>query len=117
MKAEVFGWRDGPEQPVALTPWSVVHMLSGGAMRSVGMSQITANLFHGAYEIKDAFFTKDRSKVNGVFDQIMCNVGWHVMKSWSRDAAVVSWIGLAGLFWLLRLEFDEKDVDQRNKDP
>ena len=43
---------DEADEDAFLTPWSLVHYLSGAAMKGLGLSFPVA-LVHGAYEVKD----------------------------------------------------------------
>jgi hypothetical protein len=63
---------------VLLTPWSVVHFLSGAACKGLGWSFWSNFALHGAYEAKDHFFKEEiyNSKFNSVGDQFCSMAGY-----------------------------------------
>ena len=62
-----------------LTPWSLVHFLSGAACKGLGWGFWTNFAFHGAYEVKDHLNLENiyNSKFNSVGDQV-CSVAGYV---------------------------------------
>jgi hypothetical protein len=70
------------KKDVFLTPWSLVHFLSGSALKSLGAGFWTNFLIHGGYEVKDrlAHPTPYNSKFNSVGDQVCSMAGWYVVK-------------------------------------
>ncbi len=76
----IFGIReDEGEGPVLLTPWSVVHFLSGMAMKSLGLSSGEAFTVHAVYEVFDMYKREVgieyNSSLNSVADQAIAMLG------------------------------------------
>ena len=64
---------------VLLTPWSVIHVLSGMAMKGLGWGWWTTFTVHGLYEYKDWLAHPKEvynSPTNSVGDQGCCMAGW-----------------------------------------
>lgn len=70
------------KKDVFLTPWSLVHFLSGSALKSLGASFWTNFGIHGAYEVKDRMAHPNpyNSKFNSVGDQLCSMAGWYLVK-------------------------------------
>ena len=89
-------------KPTFVTPWSLVHFMSGGVAKEVGMRLLWFELLHGAYELKDWVIDRSgtgnkNSLFNSVGDQAVATVGWLVGKKtgklglWSVGF-VASWL-------------------------
>ena len=67
-----------------LTPWSLVHYLSGAAMKGIGFGFWPASLIHGVYEIKDRQAHANRrvynSAENSLGDQAVAMLGWYTTR-------------------------------------
>ena len=65
-----------------LTPWSLVHFLSGAAAKGIGWGFWLNFGFHAAYEVKDHFNLENvyNSKLNSVGDQACSIAGWMSVK-------------------------------------
>lgn len=80
-----------------LTPWSLVHYLSGAAMKGVGFGFWQSFIFHGMYEIKDRK-AHDARKVynsaeNSLGDQAVAMLGWYTTRKGEEGWL---WLWLAG---------------------
>ena len=75
MAVRILGFRDSPRQPAAITPWSLVHLLFGMAMKSIGLGFWVTTVLHLCYEIKDQVAEHDRSLLNSAGDQAFAMVG------------------------------------------
>ena len=80
----IFALRETESDPyVALmTPWSLVHFLSGAAAKQVHMPLSWFFMLHGAYEVKDQIVRETgdvyNSAVNSVGDQTVAVLG-HIL--------------------------------------
>ena len=66
------------KKDLLLTPWSIVHFLSGAACKGLGWQFWSNFLLHGAYEVKDHLNRAENynSKVNSVGDQFCSMLGF-----------------------------------------
>ena len=70
---------DERENDALTTPWSLVHFLSGSAMKALGFSTISNFLFHAGYEYKDYLDHQAKirynSTINSAADQMYSLLG------------------------------------------
>ena len=78
-----------------LTPWSLVHFLSGAAMKGLGFSLPVAFVVHGLYEVKDQgnHAKVYNSVTNSMGDQVVAMLGWN----WIKDTNTPRWT----YYWLI----------------
>ena len=74
---------DGDEATI-ITPWSLVHLTFGAAMKELGVPLILFEIGHGAYEIKDITVAISggtyNSVPNSVGDQAIATLGWFLAR-------------------------------------
>ena len=79
------------EKDVLLTPWSLIHFLSGAAIKGFGWDFWSNFVIHGAYEVKD-HYNKDRiynSSFNSVGDQVCSMAGWSLAQNGDTNLVYV----------------------------
>ena len=66
------------EKDLLLTPWSIVHFLSGAACKGIGWGFWSNFALHAAYEVKDHLQREEihNSKFNSVGDQACSVAGY-----------------------------------------
>ena len=70
------------EEGAFLTPWSLVHALSGAAAKDIGIPLLWFELLHGGYELKDQLQEpKENSLINSVGDQVAGTIGYALSKT------------------------------------
>ena len=76
-KKTLFGMTE-EEKDLLLTPWSIVHFLSGAACKGIGWEFWSNFALHAAYEAKDHFQMEEiyNSKFNSVGDQFCSMAGY-----------------------------------------
>jgi hypothetical protein len=79
-KVKLIGWREKEaDGAVIVTPWSLMHILSGMAMKSAGLNFTAAFTVHALYEMMDMYKREVgiefNSSLNSVADQGMAMVG------------------------------------------
>ena len=88
---------DVADEDAFLTPWSLVHYLSGAAMKGLGLSFPVAFVVHGAYEVKDQSVHESgevyNSQLNSLGDQTVAMLGWY----WTKETNSLKWT----YYWLL----------------
>ena len=71
---------DERENDALTTPWSLVHFLSGSAMKAFGFGFTSNFMFHMGYEYKDYLDhqakTRYNSPINSAADQMYSMLGW-----------------------------------------
>ncbi len=83
---------DETEEDAVVTPWSIVHYLSGAAMKGLGISFPVAFAIHALYEAKDRDEHSTgriyNSMVNSVGDQTVAMLGWY----WTKESNNPRWL-------------------------
>ncbi len=76
-KKSLFGMTE-EEKDLLLTPWSIVHFLSGAACKGIGWGFWSNFALHAAYEAKDHVQMEENynSKFNSVGDQFCSMAGY-----------------------------------------
>ena len=106
------GYRDSEQLPVVLTPWSLIHFLSGcAAKQSKRMSFTTWFIAHGLYETKDQIVrtlstkkSKANSWPNTAGDQTCAMLGYLITPANSKIPFVPIWLGGAVLGHVIKVE-------------
>lgn len=82
---KLFGLSEKEHDLFLTFPWSIVHFLSGAAIKSLGWNFWTNFLLHGAYELKDQSKRAEvyNSMWNSVGDQF-CSMAGFVLTNNSR---------------------------------
>ena len=82
-KMRLIGMSEETHDMFLTVPWSIVHFLSGAAVKGLGWNFWTNFLLHGAYELKDQNNTDEvyNSKFNSVGDQVCSMAGFLYAKS------------------------------------
>ena len=97
--------RDEQDDDAITTPWSLVHFLSGSAMKSLGFSTISNFLFHAGYEYKDYLDHQAKvrynSPINSAGDQMSSLLGYYAATKGDYDW-LVAFVGAFLLMLLLR---------------
>ena len=99
---EFFGLREEEDKGVVLiTPWSVCHLLSGMAMKNLGVSTPVAFTVHGVYELKDLYAREMglefNSSLNSVADQSIAMLGHYL----ARENSNVPYLWMFGASFVL----------------
>ena len=90
---------DETDEDAVVTPWSIVHYLSGAAMKGLGLSFPVAFTIHALYEAKDR---DEHSRIynsmsNSVGDQTVAMLGWY----WTKETNNPRWL----YYWLFSWVF------------
>ena len=97
-KIQWFGLLEDPDKDVvlAVTPWSMIHFLSGSAAKQIGIPFKWFWLAHLGYEIKDQINSETgeiyNSFVNSVGDQMMGTLGHILTPEKSKGGRVFVYI-------------------------
>ena len=96
---------------VFITPWSLVHVASGGVARKVGIGFWWWQLLHGGYEMKDFWITTTggageqyNSLLNSAGDQLVTSLGWYLAKHGSEE----TWYLALGATFLTMVALGER---------
>lgn len=90
----VLSLSDDPDNPKILTPWSLIHIISGLVFASFAkymnlkksISFISLFILHGLYELKDVTLDgSHNSTINSIGDQICALIGFFI--GWNSTAA------------------------------
>ena len=94
-----------------LTPWSIVHVASGGFARKLGINFWLWQVMHAGYEMKDFMITKHggtgtqyNSFLNSVGDQISATLGWYLAK----HGSITTWGAGLGFTFLTMVALGEQ---------
>ena len=110
MTVQLIGFRDNKNGGTILTPWSLVHFLSGAAAKQTGLFPRAYMWFiaHGLYEVKDQILDSTtehvRSVINSVGDQASAMLGYFAVKSKVSMTYFYVWIGSIAVALMLEIE-------------
>lgn len=83
----IFSLSDDPDNPKILTPWSLIHIISGLAFASFAKymnfkktnSFVYLFILHGIYEAKDMSYDRSHNSINNsIGDQICALIGFFI---------------------------------------
>ena len=106
MPTSLFSVKETKEDPAVLTPWSVPHVLVGLAAKERGIPLGWFFMFHGMYELKDAYENymdiQHNSHVNSLGDQAVATIGHLIGKTNTKSYVfttlyIASWVGCVAL--------------------
>ena len=81
-----------------ITPWSLVHVLSGMCARKLKIEPLTWQVIHFAYEVKDMYKQDGNSLTNSIGDQASATVGYFLPNPVSENKTLITSAIVFGIF-------------------
>ena len=81
---KIVGVTEEEDEATLITPWSIVHLTFGAAMKELGVPLLLLEVGHGMYEFKDITVAISggtyNSIPNSVGDQAIATLGWFLAR-------------------------------------